>query len=170
MAKPESTTVKGAPAGGRDAKAASAAKSGAASGATATATAEAAEEEKKPKIALPRELAVNAQGESLLDASGKLTGTPVKWDPRLHLPLAKEAFASPAEFYEFKAWQSEESAKRSLERATKLRQDADNFRRFGDPEKRAKVKRAQRLKEQLAALEKQLREEGIEDWSDASAQ
>ena len=97
-----------------------------------------------------------------LNAEGKLASNPSDFDGSAHLKPSRDDFANPADFYEFKAGQNEARANDLIASATKYREEAANIRKFVDPVKRKMVKRAEKLKATLAALEAQLAEEGID--------
>tara|TARA_R110000787_G_scaffold42303_11_gene104010 strand:+ start:96 stop:491 length:396 start_codon:yes stop_codon:yes gene_type:complete len=96
------------------------------------------------------------------DANGKLTALPTDFDTTLHLKPVKTDFAHPAVFMEFRAAEAREKAQQFTETAAKYDAEADSLRKYGDPTKRKMAKRAQRLRDELAALEDALSVEGID--------
>lgn len=102
---------------------------------------------------------INACGN--VNAEGKIAGVPSDFDGALHLTPKKGEFASAADYYEFRAVIAEAKAQEFAATATKMREEAENIRKFGDPELRAKAKKMAKMREQLAALEAQLQAEGI---------
>ena len=146
----------------------------------ATATAEAPPREKYVKQEWPRELLVDAEGNSVLNEEGKLTGTPAcLMDPDhkttvgegddarsmftrdAYVAIKPTAFAEPYLATLYRADMCDTEIKRQEARAAKYRADAEVERTAGSKEAQAKVRRAAKLREQLAALEKQLAAEGI---------
>lgn len=99
---------------------------------------------------------------SNVNAEGKIAGVPSDFDGSAHLTPKKDDFANPADYYEFRAVLAEAKAAEQTATAAKMREEAENIRKFGDPEMRAKAKKAAKLRETLAALEAQLQAEGIE--------
>jgi hypothetical protein len=93
---------------------------------------------------------------------GKLTEVPADFDGKLHLKPVREDFASPDLFMLFRAAEAEAKAAELTASAAKYREEADNLKKYGDPAKRKAVKRAMRLRNELADLEAQLAAEGIE--------
>jgi len=89
---------------------------------------------------------------------GDITG----YDTKLHKAPTRRDFANDFDFLLFRADLVELQANKFAERATKLRTQAEELQKYGDPAQRAKVKRAQRLRDQLAELREALEAEGIE--------
>lgn len=114
---------------------------------------------------------------TMINADGLLTAVPTIdtevgkdstpeagiYSPRHHTAPKRVEFANEADYMLFKADDMELRANGLLERATSMREQADQYRKYGDPATRQKIKRAAKLREQLAALEKALAEEGIDD-------
>lgn len=90
---------------------------------------------------------------------GLIVGQPEGFDGKQHLKPVRDDFADAADFYEFQAAQSDERVEYFQRQAEKWRQQAEDFRKYGDPEKRKMAKRADKLREQLAELEAQLKSE-----------
>lgn len=103
-----------------------------------------------------------AKGANLLNEDGLLTGVPVDFDGDKHLRPNRKSFADEADFCEFRAMQDELEAQALTARAAKLREQAEQIRKFGDPGQRAKVRRAQKLAEQLKALQATLKADDID--------
>lgn len=122
-----------------------------------------AEKAEKPPPPKRREfIEVAAELGEPLDGEGRLTQIPVTFDGSAHLSPKKTEFAEEHHFLDFKANEAEMRAAELVETAAKLRRQANDLRQYGDPAQRAKVKRATRLREQLAELEAALKAEGIE--------
>lgn len=115
--------------------------------------------EKKEKV--PRVPFMNTDLGTRND-DGKLVGQPEGFDGKLHLKPSRDDFADHAEFYDFQAAQCEGRVEYFGRQRDKWLEQAASFRRFGDPEKRKKFARAERLREQLAALDAELEDEGTE--------
>ena len=96
-----------------------------------------------------------------LNDEGKLTEVPTDFDTTKHLKPSKDDFASPALFMDFRAMEADAKAADFTASAAKYRAEAENLRKFGNPEARKKAKRAAKLREQLKDLEAQLAEEGV---------
>lgn len=99
------------------------------------------------------------------DGTAKLTAVPTGFDQTKHLPLTKDNFADEGVFLQWRAAFFEERGHRLLRLAEKIRRDAATVAKYGTPEKRKQIKRAQKLADQLAELRKTLAAEGI-DLSD----
>lgn len=98
--------------------------------------------------------AVDTEGNAIsLDDKGRLTGVPANYDTN-YAPLKRSAFAEVGTFYDFKIFQAES-------RVAQLREAKAEALSPPDPKAKA-VKRRARLQKQLAALEAQMAEEGIE--------
>ena len=113
----------------------------------------------KPKIDLATYTDSAPQAE--LDAEGRLTCLPSAWDIDKHEPLKKGDFATEDLFLGWKAAYYDQRAKFFTARAAKIRSDMEALKKFGSPETRKKVRRAQKLAEQLAALNEALKNEGV---------
>jgi len=99
-----------------------------------------------------------AEGET--NDKGLLILIPSTFDHQKMKPLAKKAFADEATFMDYRASAVRFRAERMLKAADILSQRASKIREFGDPIKRKKALRADKLKKQLAALEKELAADG----------
>jgi hypothetical protein len=94
---------------------------------------------------------------------GLVVGQPEGFDGKKHLKPKRDDFATAEDFYEFQAAQCGERIAYFEAQREKWAQQAEDFRKYGDPEKRKMAKRADRLRAQLAELEAQLSEEGAEE-------
>lgn len=117
--------------------------------------------ERQPKPAMPEELAVDADGNSIVDDDGRYTGIPVNWTSKFQR-LTKKSFADEATFIEFQAHQMTQRIEDMTERRDELLAEAELSRKLGNSEVRKSAKRAERLRRQLAKLEEELAAEGIE--------
>jgi hypothetical protein len=84
------------------------------------------------------------------------------YDVRKHKPLKKTDFASSANFLQFQAHSIRLKAERMLAVAKDKETKAERLLKFGDEQTRKKAAKVAKMREQLAALEKQLSEEGID--------
>lgn len=98
---------------------------------------------------------------SVIDDKGKLTAAPVGYDHKLHLAPSKGDFASESVYMHWRADELDRAAVECAERAKRMRQEADALKNQPDPAVRQQVRRLQRLKDQMAALQEQLAKEGI---------
>jgi hypothetical protein len=98
--------------------------------------------------------AVDAQGNAIkLTDDGELTAVPANWDPKLHKPLKGKQFADDGVLNDYKAMLADLKAAHFKLLADGFRHDAENFRKFGDPEKRKGLKKVEKLAEQYLALQ-----------------
>lgn len=97
-----------------------------------------------------------------VNEGGKLTSVPEDFDTTKHLKPARDDFANPALFMEFRAAEASAKSEALAEAAEKYLAEAASLRKYGDPAKRKMAKRAQRLRDELADLEATLEEEGID--------
>lgn len=95
------------------------------------------------------------------DANGKLMEIPSTWNPKEFKPLSRKEFASDDVFLDFRAQDLELKIERVVKLAKDLRVRASNLRKFGDEKTRKKAAKLQRMREQMAALEKELESEGV---------
>ncbi|MAF76507.1 MAG: hypothetical protein CMF17_11780 [Idiomarinaceae bacterium] len=86
----------------------------------------------------------------------------------LHKPLVKGDFASEDVYLEFRAFLGRARAAKLLRGAKTLETRADKIRKFGDEKTRKKAAKLERMKEQMAALEKELEEAGVDLDEEAS--
>ena len=131
----------------------------------ATATAEKTEKkEKRERKPRPQFDLSNALGENKkkisLDDKGRLSGAPVNWKPQFS-PLKRSHFDSRAMFLDWKALVVGQQIVKLQGRQQEFEEEAELERKGGDPTVK-KMKRAVRLRKQLAMLEAQLKEEGID--------
>lgn len=119
--------------------------------------------EKKVRAIFDLKTAVDANGKAVPGrAEGKLQAVPANWKPKEHKPLKRSDFADEATFIEFRAILAEQKAERMATAARKLRQQAERIRQFGDEGTRKKANKLLKAREQMAALEKELAEAGID--------
>jgi hypothetical protein len=85
----------------------------------------------------------------------KLEALPTDFDRRKHKPLKRTDFADDSLWLDWQAAIHEERAKW-------LRQQADDLRKMGDPEHRAKIKRLRAIQKREAALIQELKADGID--------
>lgn len=117
----------------------------------------------------------NAEGQivSAVNEDDLLIAVPVKildgdtvvysgFDVRKHKPLKKSVFASSAGYLKFQAHLTRIRAERMLKIAEDKEAKATRLLKFGDEQTRKKAAKVAKMREQLAALEKQLGEEGID--------
>lgn len=95
------------------------------------------------------------------NADGRLTAVPTDFDRKEHKPLKRPDFVSDDLYQEWKAGQLEMHGNEMLERAKKLRAQAEAVRKYGDPAQRAKVKKVQKLADMFTQMREQLAKEGI---------
>jgi hypothetical protein len=113
------------------------------------------EKEKKAKRGVfDVKTAVDASGAAIkLTDDGELTAVPANWDPKLHRPLKGKQFADDGVRNDYKAMLADLKAAHYKLLADGFRHDAENFRKFGDPEKRKGLKKVEKLAEQYLALQ-----------------
>jgi|TARA_R100000501_G_C2607624_1_gene102941 hypothetical protein len=85
-----------------------------------------------------------------------------EFNSKLHSSPNRRDFDNEATYWNWKAVVADAKSQKNADDAVKFRQNAEDFTKFGDPASRAKMKRRQRLIDQLAALDQQLQAEGIE--------
>jgi hypothetical protein len=105
-------------------------------------------------LALPREFK---------DSDGKLIQEGFNF--KKHKPLSKEEFADEPLFLLYKAENLEWRSNRGLKQAANLRKNAELWKTQGDPVKRKKLSKIQKMREAMAKLEAELEAEGV-DMSD----
>ncbi len=81
---------------------------------------------------------------------------------RKHLPLKKTDFAGIVEHMRYTAFVARAKALVLIRSAEDKEKKADRISQYGDDATRKKVQKAARLREQLALMEKQLTEEGVD--------
>lgn len=119
-------------------------------------------EDLKPEKVKRVDFTRSAEAKSILDDKSRLTAAPGRlFDTKKHLAPKKNDFSSEFAYMTFRADQLEASASDFASRAAKIRQEAEAAKNAPDPVVRAQVKRVQRLKDQLQALQEQLAKEGI---------
>lgn len=98
----------------------------------------------------------------LVDTAGRLTSHEAPgFDPKVHKSLKKGDFDAEHNYMRHRADFLEAKAADYIEQAAKMREQATVLESQPDPTKRKAIKRMQRLRDQLAELEAQLKEEGL---------
>ena len=124
-----------------------------------------AKKEKKEKVPTPAfdlATAVDAQGRSVVDKDGKLTAIPANYDYDKFESLAKEDFSNRSAFFTYKANVCERRIAELTTKAMEYRKSADRATKFGDDDTEKKVKKAQKIKAQLAAFLAELEKDGVD--------
>lgn len=127
---------------------------------------EKAEKGKKPYDAATY---VDANGEGIVNSDGLMTALPVPYgdvdgfNPDKHKPLVKGRFVDEALFLDYRAYLLMFRAAKQMALAEKLTHRAVTLRKFGDPIKRAKFVRLQKMRDQMAALELELGDDANAD-------
>lgn len=107
-------------------------------------------------------------GESLLVAvpktimDGELKVVYAGYDSRKHKPLKKSNFASMATYLQYQGYIARLRAHRLVKIAEDKEKKASRLLKFGDEQTRKKAAKISKMRDQLAALEKQLTAEGID--------
>lgn len=146
--------------------------------ATGTNTGSSEPEKKKVRIDFPIKDAQfkNDEGKivSAVDGEGLLLAVPVTltdddgkviykgFDVRKHKPLKKDNFAGMTTFLLYQAHVARFHAGRYIKIAEAKEANAKNLGKFANEQTRKKAQKVQKMKEQLAMLEKQLTEEGVD--------
>lgn len=104
--------------------------------------------------------AVNGEKPIELDDKGRLTGIPTNFDSSFNALTASQ-FSNKEIYYRFQASRVDEKIETLNKRKTELLERAEDEKSGADPVK-VKVRKAEKMRKQLAELEKQLEEEGIE--------
>ncbi len=99
---------------------------------------------------------------AILNEQGQLTAVPTDYVERKHLAPKRGDFAGEDLFLEWRAITFEARAMHLTEQAAKMRSQAEDIRQYGDPAQRAKVRRFQRLQDQILELKAELGDQGIE--------
>jgi len=118
--------------------------------------------ERKPIVRVKRPTLLSTATPEMLDANGLLLVVPPGYDPKKYLAPKPKDFASEMPRLQFAAMKLELVAERAMTKAAELRKRAENAAKYGDPEKRAKVAKLQKLQNMMASLQQQLKEEGID--------
>ncbi len=84
------------------------------------------------------------------------------FDFRKNCPLTRKDFADTASFLEYRGEALTHRAASFTELAAKMAAKVANIRKYGDEETRKKAEKLARLREQMAALEAELGEAGID--------
>jgi len=91
-----------------------------------------------------------------------LTEIPASFDWAKHRPLKQKDFANKGFYLRFRAAQFMHSAEVATANAEKATKAAIRFETVGDEKTAKKVKRAERIAKQLAELQAELAEQGID--------
>lgn len=119
-------------------------------------------EETKAAPPEPRVAYISVAPKEILNEQGQLTAVPTDYKENKHLAPKRGEFAGEDLFLEWRAITFEVRAAHLSEQASKFRKQAEDIRQYGDPAQRAKVRRFQRLEEQIIGLRAELSEQGIE--------
>jgi hypothetical protein len=84
------------------------------------------------------------------------------WSPKDHKPLKRGDFATDDVFLDFRVFVLDHQLWQKQESRDSLAKRADRLRQFGDEKTRKKAAKLSRMREQMAALEAELSEEGID--------
>lgn len=84
------------------------------------------------------------------------------YDSRKHKPLKKSDFVSMANYLQFQGYTARLHAAKLVKIAEDKEAKASRLLKFGDEQTRKKAAKVAKMRDQLAALEKQLTEEGID--------
>jgi hypothetical protein len=104
-----------------------------------------------------------AKENGLLDDKGRYKTHELEgYDPKEHVPPKKDEFAEEFHFMRFRADQLEKQAADCVERAAKLRKQADFNEKHPDERKRNAVRRMARMRQTYQDLMEELKREGIE--------
>jgi len=90
--------------------------------------------------------------------SGRIEG----FNFKKNKPLTKKDFADTAAFLEYRAEALKARAAGFVESAKKLTEKVEMLRKYGDDETRKKAEKLSKLREQMALLEKELEDQGID--------
>ena len=96
----------------------------------------------------------------LKDETGKIIYA--GYNIRKHLPLKKGEFASIVEHIRYQAYVARVKAAILIKSAVEKETKADRIEKFGDDSTRKKAQKFARMREQLAVLETQLVEDGVD--------
>lgn len=121
--------------------------------------------EKKPRKERAKRIrfVISDEAKGLLNDEGKLTRAPAEGelDPKKHLAPKKKDFSQDFIHMLYRAQVMEQKAVEMSQDAKRLREQAQILSTQPDPKKRASIKRMNKLRDQLAALEAELAGEGI---------
>ena len=93
---------------------------------------------------------------SMLNPEGKIVGIPEGYNSKEHLAPKRAEFANEADYMDFQANIFESVIASKQARIAKLRANAEELRKYGDPTVRKEVARGRKLAEQLIAIKKSL--------------
>lgn len=136
-------------------------KVGGASAPAAQAGKEKGKKEKKERPVFKIAEAVDDKGKSVVNDDGALTAMPHNYVVGQFKPLKKEDFADKGVAMAYRAAVMQHRGEKFLKVAADLRTGAANFAKFGDDKAAKKVKKLAKMREQYAALQKELAEEGV---------
>ena len=117
-------------------------------------------EEKEVVTAANEDGVLIAVPKPIKDESGKVIYA--GYNTRKHNPLKKDAFLDDVIYLYHQAFVSRVKAAILIKGAEDKEAKAGRMAQFGDEETRKKVQKMARIKEQLAQLEKQLQEDGVD--------
>ena len=103
-------------------------------------------------IAVPRKIVDKDNGDVVLYAG---------FDSRKHLPLKKTDFASMAFYLQYQGYVARQRAQRLIKTAENKEAAATRLLKYKDEATRKKAAKRDRMRKELAALEKQLEDEGV---------
>ena len=102
---------------------------------------------------------------NLLNADGLLTVANIDelgYDPKQYRKITKADFASEPLWLSYRALGVRAHGQSLIEKADEMEREAQNFATFGDPQKRAQVKRIQKIAGALAELRRSLEADGVD--------
>lgn len=127
-------------------------------GAAKPAATEKAEKEPRVRVEFDVKTATNANGARIkLDDAGRLTEVPGNYEPKLHKPLGKKHFATKALLFDFQVGLVDRTIAKLQER-----REALIAKKAGKETSARKLARMEKLKAQLAELEKELEGAGVQ--------
>ena len=114
-------------------------------------------------IAVPRPIVHNEGDDMKTVVCPKKDDTVVfaGYDATMHKPLVKGDFVSEDIYIEWRAFVNRWRAAKLTRFASTLETRADRLRQFGDERTRKKADKLTRMREQMAALEAELKEQGV---------
>lgn len=127
-------------------------------GAAAKGTEPKAVKEKAVRVDFDIKTATNADGARIkLDDAGRLTAVPGNYEPKLHKPLGKKHFATKALLFDFQIGLVDRTIAKLQERRESLLS-----KKAGKETSARKLARLEKLKAQLAELETELKDSGVQ--------
>jgi len=115
---------------------------------------------KEPKVRVEFDIktSTNADGARIkLDDAGRLTAVPANYEPKLHKPLGKKHFATKALLFDFQVGLVDRTIAKLQER-----REALIAKKAGKETSARKLARLEKLKAQLAELETELKDSGVQ--------